>query len=101
MKRTFSVNLGNQVYNIDDDAYLKLKDYLDRIESYFSDDNERIDIINDIETRLSEIFTERLNSNRQVITLSDVEAAISIMGDPGEIGGDKSQSRNKELSQGS
>lgn len=56
MKKTFSVNLGNRVYNIDDDAYMHLKEYLDRIESYFSDEKEREDIINDIEMRLSELF---------------------------------------------
>jgi phage shock protein PspC (stress-responsive transcriptional regulator) len=91
MKKTFSVNLGNRVYNIDDDAYLRLKAYLDRIESYFSDDKEREDIISDIETRLSELFSERLNSNRQVITLADVEDSIRIMGDPREIAGEKAQ----------
>ena len=32
MKKTFSVNLGNREYNIDEDAYLKLREYLDRIE---------------------------------------------------------------------
>ncbi|HEX2393931.1 MAG TPA: PspC domain-containing protein [Bacteroidales bacterium] len=92
MKKTFSVNLGNRVYNIDDDAYLRLKEYLDRIESYFSDEKEREEIINDIEIRLSELFAERLSASRQVITLTDVEDAIRIMGDPSEIGGAKGKS---------
>lgn len=95
MKKTFSVNLGSRVYNIDDDAYMRLKEYLDLIEGYFSDDKEREDIINDIETRLSELFSERLNETRQVITLTDVADAIKIMGDPHEIGGGKSRSENK------
>jgi phage shock protein PspC (stress-responsive transcriptional regulator) len=95
MKKTFSVNLGNRVYNIDDDAYMRLKEYLDLIEGYFSDDKEREDIINDIETRLSELFSEKLNDTRQVITMTDVADAIKIMGDPHEIGGDKSRSENK------
>jgi phage shock protein PspC (stress-responsive transcriptional regulator) len=89
MKKTFSVNLGNRVYNIDDDAYLRLKEYLDNIESYFSDEKEREDIINDIEMRLSELFSERLSASRQVVTIADVEDAIRIMGDPREIGGEK------------
>ncbi len=95
MKKTFSVNLGNRVYNIDDDAYARLKEYLDHIEAYFSDDKEREDIISDIEGRLSEIFSEKLNLTRQVITLSDVQDAIKIMGDPDVIGGEKSKSENK------
>jgi phage shock protein PspC (stress-responsive transcriptional regulator) len=92
MKKTFSVNLGKRVYNIDDDAYLRLKEYLDRIESYFSDEKEREEIINDIEMRLSELFSERLSANRQVITLADVTETIRIMGDPSEIGGAKGKS---------
>jgi phage shock protein PspC (stress-responsive transcriptional regulator) len=87
MKKTFSVNLGNRVYSIDDDAYNKLKEYLDRIESYFSDQKEREDIINDIETRISELFAERLSVSKQVITLNDVTEVIKIMGDPQEISG--------------
>jgi phage shock protein PspC (stress-responsive transcriptional regulator) len=93
MKKTFSVNLGNRVYNIDDDAYMRLKEYLDRMESYFSDDKEREDIINDIEMRISELFTERMGSNTQVIILNDVEAVIKVMGDPREISGAEEQPR--------
>ncbi len=57
MKKTFSVNLGNRVYNIDEDAYLKLSAYLERIEGHFSDLKEREEIMNDIELRISELFT--------------------------------------------
>jgi len=93
MKKTFSVNLGNRVYSIDDDAYMRLKEYLDRIEGYFSDQKEREDIINDIEMRISELFTERLGDNKQVITLNDVEEVIKVMGDPLEISGAEEQPR--------
>lgn len=94
MKRTFSVNLGNRVYTVDDDAYVKLKEYLDRIESYFSDQKEREDIINDIEMRIAELFSERLASNKQVITLKDVEEVIKIMGDPRVISGANERPRS-------
>lgn len=91
MKKTFSVNLGNRVYNIDEDAYLKLSAYLERIEGHFSDLKEREDIINDIELRISELFAERLGVNKQVVTLEDVNEVIRIMGDPREIGGSESE----------
>jgi len=87
MKKTFSVNLGNMVYNIDEDAYLLLKEYLDRIEAYFSDEKDREDIMNDIEGRISELFSENLGIGKQVVTLKDVEKVIEIMGDPQEISG--------------
>ena len=91
MKKTFSVNLGNRVYNIDEDAYLKLSAYLERIEGHFSDLKEREDIMNDIELRISELFTERLGVNKQVVTLADVDEVIRIMGDPHEISGSEEE----------
>jgi phage shock protein PspC (stress-responsive transcriptional regulator) len=94
MKKTFSVNLGNRVYNIDEDAYLKLSAYLERIEGHFSDLKEREDIISDIELRISELFSERLGVNKQVVTLEDVNEVIRIMGDPHEISGSEEEPRN-------
>jgi phage shock protein PspC (stress-responsive transcriptional regulator) len=94
MKKTVSVNLGNRVYNIDDDAFVRLKEYLDRIESYFSDEKEREDIINDIELRISELLTERMKPEKQIITLQDVDEVIRIMGDPHEISGSEEQSHH-------
>jgi phage shock protein PspC (stress-responsive transcriptional regulator) len=96
MKKTFPVNLGNRVFNIDEDAYLRLQEYLDVIEGYFSDQKEREDIINDIEMRISELFSERTAINKQVITIGDVNEVITIMGDPGEIAGEKSKSDHSQ-----
>jgi phage shock protein PspC (stress-responsive transcriptional regulator) len=87
MKKTFQVNLGHRVYNIDEDAYLKLKAYLDRIEGFFSDQHEREDILSDIEMRIAELFAERLNLGKQVITLADVTEVTAVMGDPRVISG--------------
>jgi phage shock protein PspC (stress-responsive transcriptional regulator) len=87
MKKTLTVNLANQVFHIDEDAYIRLKEYLDRIESHFSNKEERNDIIGDIENRIAELFGERVSTEKQAITLQDVEEIIRIMGDPVEIGG--------------
>jgi len=93
MKKTFTVNLGNMVFSIDDDAYLVLKDYLDSIEEYFSADRDKEDIMNDIEGRISEIFSSLTNPGKQVINLKDIDHVISIMGDPREIGGNEKKSQ--------
>jgi phage shock protein PspC (stress-responsive transcriptional regulator) len=87
MKKTLTVNLANQVFHIDEDAYLQLKEYLDRIESHFSNSEERKDIMSDIETRIAELFSERITPDKEVITLQDIEQVTAIMGDPVEIGG--------------
>jgi phage shock protein PspC (stress-responsive transcriptional regulator) len=95
MKKTLTINLANQVFHIDEDAFYRLREYLDRIEGHFSDKNERNDIISDIESRIGELFTQRKTQQKQVITIQDVEEIIGIMGDPGEIGGEEqSESQN-------
>jgi phage shock protein PspC (stress-responsive transcriptional regulator) len=88
MKKTLTINLANQVFHIDEDAYMRLKEYFDRIESHFSKTDERNDIISDIENRISELFRERIDNQKQVITSADVNEIIRIMGDPVEIGGE-------------
>jgi phage shock protein PspC (stress-responsive transcriptional regulator) len=87
MKKTLTINLANQVFHIDEDAYFRLKEYLDRIESHFSNKEERKDILSDIENRISELLGERIAAEKQVITLQDIEEITRIMGDPAEIGG--------------
>ena len=60
MKKALKINLSGQIFHIDEDAYEKLKIYLDRISSHFSNIEESKEIIADIETRIAEIFREKL-----------------------------------------
>lgn len=43
------------------------------------------EIIDDIERRISELFTEKLTAGSQVITIADVEEVIARMGKPEEL----------------
>ncbi|HRW64093.1 MAG TPA: PspC domain-containing protein [Bacteroidales bacterium] len=82
MKTTITINLGGIVFNIDDDAYKILHNYLLAIEKQFIDEQERKEVMADIEYRLSELFTEILGQKRNVIMNEDVSKVISIMGEP-------------------
>jgi phage shock protein PspC (stress-responsive transcriptional regulator) len=84
MKKTFTINLNGIVFNIDEDAYEKLHAYLAAIEKHFAKEEERKEIIMDIEARLAEIFGGRINASKQVITIDDVNDVIQIMGQPGD-----------------
>jgi len=97
MKKTLTINLANQVFHIDEDAFHRLREYLDRIEGHFSDKDERKDVISDIENRIGELFSQRINQQKQVITIQDVEEIIHIMGDPVEIVGEE-QSETRDYS---
>jgi len=86
MKKTINVNLGGIVFNIDDDAYIKLKAYLDQIEIYFANEKEGREILVDIENRMAELFQERSKGTGRVIAMEDVDEVIRILGKPEEIG---------------
>lgn len=83
MKRTFTVNLNNTVYHIDNDAYELLQQYMAEVESRLSPD-EKKEVMADIEARISELFSERLQKGKNVINIEDVEEVINILGKPNQ-----------------
>lgn len=97
MKKTLTVNLWGQVFNIDEDAFEKLQKYLTSLENKFSGTPESKEIIGDVEARLAEIFKEKLGLSRQVVSIEDVNYAIGIIGLPEDFGiDDESTKNNKE-----
>ena len=80
MKKSIKINLAGLVFHIDEDAYEKLKEYLHAITEQFQDLEEGEEIINDIESRIAELFQDYIDENKEVITIADVEKMISIMG---------------------
>jgi phage shock protein PspC (stress-responsive transcriptional regulator) len=84
MKKTFTINISGSVFNIDDDAYDLLKNYLAQINEKFESNPNREKIINNIEARLSQLFRERISYSANVITHFLVEEVIGTMGIPDE-----------------
>jgi phage shock protein PspC (stress-responsive transcriptional regulator) len=82
MKKTLTINLAGRVYHIDEDAYVRLKTFLDTLEKKFKSEPGKKEIIADIEARIAELLNEKLNNNRQVVTNSDIDYVIEILGDP-------------------
>ena len=87
MKRTIQINLAGTIFNIDDDAYEILRDYLNAVERQFMSSVEGREVMHDLETRMSELFTERLKPLRQVIATDDVREVLKVLGAPEDIGG--------------
>ncbi len=85
MKKTIKISLQGTIFYIDEDAYTLLQQYLTEIGDFFKSREEAGEIIQDIETRIAEIFTERLEGKREVVSLPDVEYMISVLGRPAEI----------------
>jgi phage shock protein PspC (stress-responsive transcriptional regulator) len=81
MKKTFTANLNGTVFHIEEDAYDQLQRYLANIRAKFSGSAEAEEIMADIEARIAELFTERLQG-RQAIGMADVDHVKQVMGQP-------------------
>ena len=90
MNKTININLGSIFFHIDESAYQKLKQYLESIRRSLSDDPQGKDeIIADIESRIAELLSERVQNERQVINETDIAEVTKIMGQPEDYAGDE------------
>ncbi len=82
MNKTVNINLANTFFHIDEEAYNKLRRYLEAIKRSFAGTSGSDEIIADIEARIAELFSEKMEHERQVITQKEVDAVIEVMGQP-------------------
>lgn len=89
MNKVFNINLGGYPFTIDEDAYEHLSKYLNTIHNHFRQSEGYEEITSDIETRLAELFHEKMEG-RPIVMLKDVQDAIVIMGTPEDFGAEAS-----------
>jgi phage shock protein PspC (stress-responsive transcriptional regulator) len=80
MKKNISINIGGIIFHIEEDGYDRLKNYLDSINDYFSSFEDNKEIVNDIESRIAEIFLSKLDEGKQIITIEDIDDLERTMG---------------------
>jgi phage shock protein PspC (stress-responsive transcriptional regulator) len=85
MKKVININFQGRVIPIEETAYESLKQYVESLRRYFANEEGRDEIINDIEGRIAELFSERLKKGATCITDADVESVIASMGRPEEL----------------
>ena len=99
MNKTFTINIGYSIFNIEEGAYELLNRYLNSIKTYFSKIDNDSEIIKDFELRIAENFSSKISSSKQCINLDDVKEMIEIMGsldDFKEIYNDMEKDSSKE-----
>lgn len=82
MKKVININFQGRVIPIEETAFEQLKQYIESLRRYFAREEGRDEIINDIESRIAELFSERLKKGAVCITDEDVAAVIAGMGRP-------------------
>src|SRR5690606_16462331 len=82
MNKTVNINLAGTFFHIDENAFERLNRYLDSVRKSLSNDAGADEIMKDIEARIAELFSEKINNSNQVVTLREVEEVIAVMGQP-------------------
>jgi phage shock protein PspC (stress-responsive transcriptional regulator) len=82
MNKTVTINLSGTVFHIEEHAYTVLEKYLDLIELSLEPDDDKKEILQDVELRISELFREAITEVNQVITLKMVEQVVEVLGEP-------------------
>lgn len=85
MNKTIIININGLVFHIEEDAYEVLKAYMTDVKKHFAYTRDSDEIVSDIENRIAEMFSERLNeAKKQVVDLEDTEQVIAQMGSVNE-----------------
>lgn len=82
MKQVININFHGRVVPIEQTAYDTLKNYIETLNRFFANEEGKEEIINDIESRIAELFQQRIKDGATCITEEDVNAVIKSMGTP-------------------
>ncbi|MDE6721601.1 MAG: PspC domain-containing protein [Bacteroidaceae bacterium] len=85
MKKNITINLCGRLYQIDEDAYELLSQYMDTLRAYFRKSEGGEEIANDIEERVAELFDELRAQGILAITIEHVQQVIHQIGQVEEI----------------
>ena len=88
MEKSIKINIAGVIFQINEDAYEILRDYLQAITYRLSNIQGGSEMIDDIEARIAELFQAKPSWQTAVISKDEVEEMISTMGSPEDIAGD-------------
>lgn len=84
MNRTVTSNIGGLIFNMEEEAFQKLKEYIDQIKEVLRNEKGFEEILQDIEARIAEILSERTQKRSLPVVVADVLHVIESMGTPHE-----------------
>lgn len=92
MKKVVNIGIGGRSFVIDEDAYQKLEYYLEEFKKKSGMGYQTKEVMDDIESRIAEIFTESLSAKQEVVNVQLVDKVIKQLGMP-----DGSSMHNEEF----
>ena len=94
MKKIININFHSRVIPIEETAYDILRKYVESLKNHFAGEEGGDEIVNDIENRFAELFSDRLKKGATCITDADVEEIITSMGRPEDFDQDENATTN-------
>ena len=85
MNTTVTIHLAHTLFHIDSDAYALLKNYLNKLEKSFVKTEGKQEILEDIEVRIAELFSQYTIRDGYVISEKNINDVIEILGAPEDI----------------
>ena len=83
MNKTSNINLSGKLFHVDEPAFEKLQAYSDRLKKCYAGTADGVDIIADVEARMSELLTMKMQKEgRTIVSTSDVDHLIAQLGEP-------------------
>ena len=94
MKKNITINLCGRLFQIDEDAYELLQQYIDSLRSSFGRQEGGEEIVDDIEARIAELFDELRHQGIEAITIDHVKDIITRIGKPEQLAGEDDETQN-------
>ena len=95
MKKNITINLCGRLFQIDEDAYELLQQYIESLRQSFGHEAGGEEIVNDIEARIAELFAELNQQGVEAITIEHVKDIITRIGKPEELAGEEETSEGE------
>ena len=95
MKKNITINLCGRLFQIDEDAYELLQQYIESLRSSFGRQEGGDEIVDDIEARIAELFDELRQQGIVAITIDHVKDIITRIGKPEELAGEDKASNTE------
>ncbi len=86
MEKVIKVNIGNIAFTLGQSAHDRLKEYLDALSDYYSNNTNRNEILSGIEERIAELLLEKGFEKDIVIDAASVEEVLTVIGRPEDFG---------------
>lgn len=98
MNKVININFQGSIIPIEESASELLRNYINSLREYFASEEGRDEIISDIESRIAELFLQRLKMGKSCITDNDMQEIMKSIGYPEDLKAAEDERNNIDTS---